>query len=191
VYCLQPNFAIAFPEICRCKPTALRQMELSLLCANHMVDVSAMPKRTLLLFFILLCIGVALLTVIYRGCIGSSASRITREHGLALPTSASHFVCKGDAWIMVMDRGAASAFEMASNDVPRFLAQLKIKEAHNGDYSKSVFPGNPQYQVRTRWMSGSPLETYHCASPVGDLLDVQIWPIDAAHVGVCLYTDWN
>ena len=154
-----------------------------------------MPKRTLLLLFILLCIGLALFTVIYGACIGSSAKRVTREHGLVLPASASHFVCKGDAWIMIMDRGAASAFEIASNDVPRFLAQLKIKDTHHGDhrpeYSNSIFPGNPQYQVQTPWMSGSPMETYHCASPVGDFLDVQIWPIDAAHVGVCLYTDWN
>jgi hypothetical protein len=131
----------------------------------------------------------------FGGCIGNSSLRIRREHGLVLPPSASRFVCKGDAWKMVLDRGAASAFEMASNDLSGFLARLTIKESHHGDYrpqySNSIFPGNPQYQVRTSWMSGSPLETYRCKSPVGDSLDVQIWPIDATHVGVCLYTDWN
>jgi hypothetical protein len=141
-----------------------------------------------------LFVGVAVLVLFLGGCIGNSAARITREHGLVLPASASHFVCKGDAW-MIGDRGAASAFEMATNDIPRFLAQLKIKDTHQRGYRpaflNSIFPGNSQYQVRTTWMSGIPLETYHCASPVGDFLDVQIWPIDATHVGVCLYTDWN
>jgi hypothetical protein len=155
-----------------------------------------MPKRKLsTMLAVSSAVAIVAIFAFLEGCVGGSARRITREHGLVLPASASHFVCKGDAWIMIMDRGAASAFEMASNDVPRFLAQLKIKDTHHGDhrpeYSNSIFPGNPQYQVRTSWMSGSPLETYHCASPVGDFLDVQIWPLDATHVGVCLYTDWN
>jgi hypothetical protein len=149
-----------------------------------------MPQKKLMVIFTAFSIAAGVAILFFGGCIGSSAARITREHGLAIPSSASHFVCRGDAW-MIGDRGAASAFEMASNDVTRFLAQLKIRDTHHGDYSKSIFPSNPQYQVRTSWMSGSPLETYHCASPVGDFLDVQVWPIDAAHVGVCLYTDWN
>jgi hypothetical protein len=153
-----------------------------------------MAKRKLAVLFTLFSIGVAVIILFFGGSIGNSAARITREHGLVLPSSASHFVCKGDAWI-IGDRGAASAFEMASNDVPPFVAQLKIKDTHHGDhgpeFSNSIFPSNPEYQVRTTWMSGIPLETYSCASPVGDFLRVQIWPIDATHVGVCLYTDWN
>jgi hypothetical protein len=35
------------------------------------------------------------------------------------------------------------------------------------------------------------MKTYRCASPTGDGLEVQIWAIDEAHVGVLLYTDWN
>jgi len=155
-----------------------------------------MPKRTLAVTLGLLsAIAIIVFFAFLGGCLGSSGRRITREHGLVLPASASHFVCKGDAWVAIMDRGAASAFQCASNDVPSFVAQLKIKDTHHGDrgpkFSNSIFPGNPQYQVRTPWMSGIPLETYHCTSPVGDFLDVQIWPIDATHVGVCLYTDWN
>src|SRR5436305_3356996 len=41
----------------------------------------------------------------FGGCIGNSSLRIRREHGLVLPPSASRFVCKGDAWKMVLDRG--------------------------------------------------------------------------------------
>src|SRR6185369_14839571 len=70
---------------------------------------------------------------------GSSAKRIHREHGLELPRSASQFVCRGDAWKHVfIDAGAASAFEMASNDLPQFIAQLKIKKTHEGAFGPSL-----------------------------------------------------
>src|SRR5258707_1325077 len=58
------------------------------------------------------------------GFFGDSATRIRREHGLQLPASASHFVCGGDAWISIMDRGASSAFEMAQTDLSQFISQL-------------------------------------------------------------------
>jgi len=144
----------------------------------------------------LIAIAVAALIAGAGGCRGNSARRIEREHGLVLPASATQFVCRGDAWKHIfMDSGAASAFEMASNDLPKFLSQLKIKETHKGtfrpDYSDYIYSSNPQYQISRSWMEGTPLETYQCASPTGDWLTVQVWPIDASHVGVCLYTDWN
>src|SRR5262245_60846028 len=116
------------------------------------------------------------------GCWGNSARRIEREHGLMLPASATQFVCRGDAWKHIfIDSGAASAFEMASDDLPKFLAQLKIKKTHTGtfrpDYSDNIYPANPQYQIHQSWMDGIPLDTYQCGSPTGDFLDVQIWPI--------------
>jgi len=61
-------------------------------------------------------VAIVVIFAFLGGCLGSSARRITREHGLVLPASASHYVCKGDAWIMIMDRGAASAFEMAHRE---------------------------------------------------------------------------
>jgi hypothetical protein len=141
-------------------------------------------------------VGIMLIVASVGGCGGNSASRIEREHGLVLPPSASQFVCRGDAWKHTfIDAGAASAFEIASNDLPKFLAQLKIKDTHKGafgqDYTNSIYPGNPQYQIHRPWMTGTPLETYQCTSPKGDFLSIQIWPIDGSHVGVCLYTDWN
>ena len=146
---------------------------------------------TTLLAVLAMCIGFAFLT----GCLGQSARRINKEHGLSVPASASNFLCGGDAWIPVCpDCGAASAFEIASNDVPAFLAQLKVRDSFKGireGYGSSIFPGNPQYQIHRPWMTGAPLETFYCASPTGDFLAVQIWRIDAIRIGVCLYTDWN
>jgi len=65
-----------------------------------------------------------------------------------------------------IDSGAASAFEMASNDLPSFLSQLNIRETHEG--GSGVLPMNSQYQIRRPWTSGIPLKTYRCASRKGD-----------------------
>jgi hypothetical protein len=86
------------------------------------------------------------------GYFGSSGTRISREHGIKIPPSAHSFVCGGDAWKhWFMDSGAASAFEMASADLPSFLSQLKIRDTHEG--MASIFPANAQYQIRRPWTS--------------------------------------
>jgi hypothetical protein len=126
----------------------------------------------------------------FAGFVGDSAVRIRREHGLKLPSSASQFECKGDAWITIMDRGASSTFVMARSDMPSFVAQLKIRDSSTGAVT-SIFPGNAQYQVSAPWRTGVPIATHYCRSPTGDSLAVQFWSIDEARVGVCLYTDWN
>ena len=135
--------------------------------------------------------SVALTTLFLLRVFGDSASRIRREHGLNLPTSASAIECRGDAWLRIIsDCGAASSFEVASSDVPSFLAQLRVRSTSTG-VSTSIFPSNPEYRVHRPWMSGIPAATYHCNSPTGDDLFVQTWPIDSSRVGICLYTDWN
>ena len=88
-----------------------------------------------------------------------------------------------------MDSGAASAFEMNSNDLPNFLSQMEILETRDGD--SGIFPVNSQSQIRRPWTSRLALKTYRCASRTGDSLKVQIWKVDAAAVGVILYPDWN
>jgi hypothetical protein len=124
------------------------------------------------------------------GYVGSSGVRVSREHGLKIPPSAHSFVCGGDAWMhRFMDSGAASAFEMTSDDLATFLSQLKIRETHEGDCC--MLPRNSQYQIRRPWTSAIPLKTYRCTSRTGDSLGVQIWKVDDATVGVLLYTDWN
>ena len=122
---------------------------------------------------------------------GNSASRIEREHGLKLPRSASHFVCGGDAWPPIMDRGAASAFEMAGSDLSEFLSQLKVRQ-RSIEEVKWIFPGNAQYQIKVPWSSSATnVASYRCDSPTGDFLNIGVWRINEATVGVCLYTDWN
>ena len=128
---------------------------------------------------------------LFRIILGDSARRISSEHGLTLPTSASAFECRGDAWLrLVMDCGAASSFEASINDIPAFLAQLRVHNTTTGVF-ESIFPGNPEYQVHRAWMSGIPTATSRCSSPTGDALFVQTWPINSSRMGVCLYTDWN
>ena len=72
-------------------------------------------------------VGIALLVLPFAsGVLGHSTTRIRREHGLQIPVSASHFECRGDAWLSIIDRGAASTFEMARTDIASFTSQLRI-----------------------------------------------------------------
>jgi hypothetical protein len=141
--------------------------------------------------------GAAVITLLVlpfaTGFLGHSATRIRREHGLQIPASASSFECRGDAWLSIIDRGAASTFEMARTDMVSFTSQLRIRTSTTTetDAVASIFPGNSQYQVSAVWRTGTPIGTYFCQSPTGDYLWVQIWTIDDSRVGVCLYTDWN
>jgi len=134
-------------------------------------------------------VAVALLAVAFvftHSAFRDPRSRIEHEHGLRLPTSASEFECRGDAARGFLDRGAASAFTVATNDLAGFLAQLTVRTS-----LQTFIPGNSQYQLHAAWRRGSPLATYSCASAVGDWLHVEVWPIDSTRVGVSLYTDWN
>src|SRR5688500_18072331 len=87
------------------------------------------------------------------GFIGNSQMRIRREHGIHLPASASAIRCRGDAWLCFLDRGAASTFEITANDLLALLSQLNVQSSTRG-VQESIFPGNPQYQVRASWISG-------------------------------------
>lgn len=128
---------------------------------------------------------VAAAVVTYQGILDQSTERISREHGVALPLSAANPECRGDAWHMILDRGASSTFEMARTDLCSFVSKLKIRGNH------LMIPANGQYQVSAPWIAKSPMASYECASPTGDFLNVQIFPIDCKKVGVRLYTDWN
>ncbi len=139
----------------------------------------------------LMAICVVLISLPYAlGYLGDSATRVRREHGLELPASASHFICGGDAW-SVLDRGAASAFEISRADLPKFMAQLAIRESVR-EVPNSIFPGNSQYQIRIPWRASAiGMNTYLCASPTGDFMRIEVWQIDKTRIGICLYTDWN
>jgi hypothetical protein len=111
------------------------------------------------------------------GYVGNSVARVSREHGLRVPPSASHFVCKGDAWIPILDRAAVSTFEMARADLASFTNQLRIRKPD---------------AISTAYASDDGcFATYYCDSPTGDFLFVSLWKIDESRVRVRLYTDWN
>ena len=130
--------------------------------------------------------GGVLAFLLVRPSFRDPRSRIEHDHGLHLPASASLFEIRGDAAKGFLDRGAASSFTIASNDLAAFTSQLKI---HPG--LTTFIPGNPQYELRAVWRRGKPMMTYSCDTPVGDWLHVEVWPVDEARVGICLYTDWN
>ena len=123
---------------------------------------------------------------VLRSSFGDSRSRIEKEHGLQLPSSASSFECRGDAARRFLDRGASSAFVIASNELVRFISQLRVQPGLT-----TFIPGNSQYQLHAVWRNSKPAATYSCTSAVGDWLHVEVWPVDDTHVGICLYTDWN
>jgi hypothetical protein len=155
------------------------------------VSVTVSKAATILL--VAACIFGVLL---FYGHVGSSVTRVKREHGLQLPASACGLVCAGDAWKSVFsDCGAIAAFEMTSAELQPFLSQLKIHDTHEGGYgpgyTNCIFPLYAPYHISEPWISGEPLKTYGCASPTGSSLYVQTWRIDDARTGICLYTDWN
>jgi len=124
--------------------------------------------------------------IITRSSFSNLHGRIEHEHGLRLPVSAASFECRGDAARGFLDRGAASAFVMASNDLAGFVSQLRVQPGLT-----TFIPGNSKYQLRAVWRIGKPAATYSCSSPAGDWLHAEVWPVDDTRVGICLYTDWN
>ncbi len=159
-------------------------------CQCDTDDMRRVQKFALVLLTVLVVLALCFGMLFLLGYVGSSAVRVSREHGLKIPPSARSFVCGGDAWKhRFIDSGAASAFEITSSDLPRFLSQLSIRETHDGN--SGILPMNSQYQIRRPWTSGIVLKTYRCASLTGNSLDVQIWKVDDETVGILLYTDWN
>src|SRR5438552_1616928 len=58
---------------------------------------------------------------------GDPRGRAERDHGIKLPASAHKIQCRGDASRGFLDRGAATMFEMSTDDLSTFIAQLQIK----------------------------------------------------------------
>src|SRR6476660_861380 len=107
-------------------------------------------------------------------------ARAEHGHGVWLPASAAHIQCRGDEWHSFLDRGLVTMFEMSGNDLPQFIAQLKVRSrcspAHSsGDPtvngynvwpngSATFVPGNPAYSGLKRMWRGEavPLEMLSC-----------------------------
>jgi len=101
---------------------------------------------------------------------GSAREQVEREHGGNLPPSAHDIRCNGDASRGALGRGAATIFEMSTNDFAAFVAQLHVNSRHGpaqgaGDPtvngynvwpqgSATLVPGNKQYGGSKRTWQG-------------------------------------
>jgi len=141
-------------------------------------DGHMLAKRFKQTFVCLTCIICVLSSLFVFGFIGNSATRVRREHGLLLPTSASRFKCKGDAWISILDRTADSTFLMSRSDLVTFTNQLKTREPDGLFKHQSPF-----------FSDG--ITTLYCDSPTGDFLLVDISDASDSEVWIRLLTDWN
>lgn len=142
--------------------------------------------------YLLLACGFALALVLITGTFyifQPARSRVLRDHGLTLPTSAKSLELCGDAWKRsFIDCGAVTAFEIPNSELPSFLASLSILNTSSGS---RVVPGNKPYALSTSWASRASDISYRCRSKTGDYLDVGTWKLSESQVGVVLYTDWN
>ena len=78
-------------------------------------------------------------------------TRAEREHGIRLPASARNIQCRGDASRGVLDRGAATMFEMSTNDLTAFVAQLRIKS----QTTPVKAAGDPKVNGYNVWPAGA------------------------------------
>lgn len=138
---------------------------------------------------IICLVGIAAAVVLAYAFFSKQAdprSRIERGHGVVIPASATDLQFGGDSERGFLDRGAVSAFEITSSDLPSFVSQLKV---HPG--LTTFVPGNPEYQLPLAKPAATAITRYSCDSSVGDWLHVEIWPVDETKLAVQLYTDWN
>jgi hypothetical protein len=152
---------------------------------------------------------VALLVWWIRSGAGDPRTRAEREHGIKLPVSAHKIQCRGDASLGFLDRGAATMFEMSTNDLIPFVGGLQVKSrtaparaagdpTENGynvwpTNSPTFIPGNGQHGGFKRTWPGEavPVEMLGCSSPKGDWLHVELWRLEGGTLLVKMYTDWN
>jgi hypothetical protein len=165
-----------------------------------------MRKITVITILVLVCI-VAAWFFVRAG--DSFRLRAEREHGIKLPLLAHDIQCRGDAWHGFLDRGAATIFEMHTNDLPQFMAQLQIRSRRtparvtgdptmNGwnvwpEGSSTFVPGDDQYSGFERTWQGqaTPIEMLSCSSSKGDWLHVELWRLESGSLVVKMFTDWN
>ncbi len=169
--------------------------------------VAAVPMRKF--FFALTIVVIGVLAWIAVSPSGDARARAEREHGIALPISATNIQHRGDASRGFLDRGAATLFEMSTNDLASFVSLLRINSRSgpsiaSGDPtangynvwpqgSATFVPGNNQYGgFRRSWRGEAvPVEMLSCSSPKGDWLHVELWRLEGSSMLLKMYTDWN
>jgi hypothetical protein len=161
---------------------------------------------------VFISVGLCVLAVFGWQLISPSPDPRTRaehEHGVRLPVSAQNIQCRGDASRGFLDRGAATIFEMRTNDLTAFVAQLRIRSRTKpvkaaGDPkvngynvwptgAQTFVPGNSKYGgFRCTWQGeATPVEMLSCSSSTGDWLHVELWRLEGGALLVKMFTDWN
>jgi hypothetical protein len=170
------------------------------------------PQAAFAMRKLLVAIGILICFIVISIFIlpgGNSRARAEREHGILLPASAQHIQCRGDASRSFLDRGAATMFEMSTNELPAFVAQLRVNSRRPparpaGDptvnswnvwpqNAPTFIPGNSRYGgFRRTWRGQAiPIEMLSCSSPKGDWLHVELWRLEGNTMLIKMYTDWN
>lgn len=165
-------------------------------------------------------VGVTLVLAIEINSCSSGSVRLVSKrnvedaHGLKLPPSARNHQHRRGGKLMLgnkgyFDRGILSLFEIESNAVREFTAQLRIKSrtapvvAGIGDPCQNGWnvwptdaptfvPGDEALRgLQRTWLGDAkPIEMLSCDSPKGSWLHVEIWSTGDRCL-IKLYTDWN
>jgi hypothetical protein len=154
------------------------------------------------------CAFVAIFSL--RSMIGQNAARLQREHGLQIPESAAFIQCRGDAWKLIIDRGALGMFTITEADLGGFLSQLTIKSRVKSTVKYEVDPsalGAPRWAPSIGTFIPSnvagpplqnpigknlqPIEAISADSSTGDWMHIELFRVDDETVLMKIYTDWN
>lgn len=148
------------------------------------LDDRTMKPRLIIAVGILFLCTVALYAT---GFLGSSPERVTRDHSVALPSSASHIRCGGLFSITTFgDFDADTSFEVAAADLPAVLSQFTWQPDVSDASIKSlgermVIPPPFVRPDAMRWGR----------SRDGNTVYFQNYALGAGRIGVCIYTIWN
>jgi hypothetical protein len=144
-------------------------------------------KLLLSAFAVILLAGSGAMLVVYR----HSSTRVLREHGISIPSSASSIRCGGDGWKRwFSDCCAIATFEISEADLPAFIGAVSAQQTYPVFGAQNI-PNNVSDIVTPSWMSVRPNSSYKCQSVTGGYLTLSTWSLPDSRVGILLYTDWN
>lgn len=148
--------------------------------------------------------------MIYIIGFGDNRYRVEMEHGIDIPLSARDIQCRGDAWKLLLDRGALAMFTISADDLDMIVNQFNIINARTSIGSLKIDPtafgrhtwlGEYENYIPTN-VSGKPLKnpagraiepvkSIYAKSETGDWSFMEIYRIDSERLLIKLYTDWN
>ena len=147
-----------------------------------------MRLKIALLLIVLAVLALGIGTFSYlKGYAGSSFSRISKEHSLAIPSSADRARCEGLVGLTSLgDFGATADFVVNAADVDKITQQMddiqegsEIKERRlNWNYAVPEDFGR-----EVRYLEG--------VSKAGNIVTLTVYELDGKRVGLCIRTQWN